>query len=105
MPAIFILNTPEFEPIVETVSHAGMTVRDAGDYFEATSIGPEVTLERSVTGVRPSIWFAALTGGLVGHIVHFDHDRLQLSDTEPGGSGDRGMRWDDGGSSLLRRRG
>ncbi|MFD9704362.1 hypothetical protein [Lentzea sp. NPDC059081] len=105
MPAIFILDTPEFEPIVRTAEHAGMTVRRTGDYLEATSPGAEVTLERSVTGVRPSIWFAALTGGLVGHIVHFDHDHLRLSDTEPSTSGDRGMRWDGGGSSLLRRSG
>ncbi|MEU3647060.1 hypothetical protein AB0E59_27010 [Lentzea sp. NPDC034063] len=105
MPAIFILDTPEFEPIVRTVEHAGMTVRRAGDYLEATSTGAEVTLERAVTGVRPSIWFAALTGGLVGHIVHFDHDLLRLSDAEQSGHGDRGMRWDGGGSSLLRRQG
>lgn len=103
MPAIFILDTPEFQPLVRTAEHAGMKIRSAGDYLEASSSLPRVTLERSVTNVRLSIWFAALTGGLDGHIAHFDHDRLEIVDASVPALPDRGMRWDSGGSSLLHR--
>jgi hypothetical protein len=80
MPTIFILNTPEFEPIVTTARLAGMDVQMAGDYLEAVSPHPTVTLERRHTEVRPSIWFAALTGGMVGRIERFDHDVLRLAE-------------------------
>jgi hypothetical protein len=76
MPELFILNTPEFEPIVETARRAGMRIHDDGDYLTATSAEPQVTLLRRHTNVRPSIWFAALTGGLTGEIITFDHDML-----------------------------
>lgn len=79
MPTIYVLNTPEFEPIVRTAREAGMDVRPAGDYLEATSANPEVVLRRHHTQVRPSIWFAALTGGLDGRIVRFDHDELRIA--------------------------
>lgn len=80
MPSMYILDTPEFGPIVTTARLAGMDVRPVGDYLEAVSAEPTVTLERRHTQVRPSIWFAALTGGMVGHIERFDHDILRLAD-------------------------
>jgi hypothetical protein len=82
MPTFYILNAPEFEPIVETARAAGMDVRPVGDYLEATSTRPEVVLSHAHTGVRPSIWFASLTGGLDGRIVRFDHDELCLADAD-----------------------
>jgi hypothetical protein len=78
MPTIYVLNTPEFEPIVDTARAAGMEIRPVGDYVEAASPAPEAVLHRHHTQVRPSIWFAALTGGLDGHIVRFDHDELRI---------------------------
>jgi hypothetical protein len=80
MPTIMILDIPEFQPIVETAAAAGMTLRPAGDYVEAISPTPEISLRREITGVRPAIWFAALTGGLVGRYRQFDHDILTISD-------------------------
>jgi hypothetical protein len=59
-----------------------MDVRSVGDYLEATSAAPEVVLPHAHTGVRPSIWFAALTGGLDGRIVRFDHDELCLASAD-----------------------
>jgi hypothetical protein len=82
MPTLYILSTPEFEPIVDTARAAGMDVRSVGDYLEATTTRSEVTLSHAHTGVRPSIWFAALTGGLDGRIVRFDHDELCLADAD-----------------------
>lgn len=61
---------------------AGMAVWPAGDYLEAMSPEPMVTLERRHTEVRPSIWFAALTGGMVGRIERFDHDVPRLAEDD-----------------------
>jgi hypothetical protein len=83
MPAIMVLNIPEFEPIVHTAREAGMAVRDLGDYIEVSSDAPEVVLERRHTGVRPAVWFAALTGGLIGDFVRFDHDELRIVNSVP----------------------
>ncbi|MFC8845290.1 MULTISPECIES: hypothetical protein [unclassified Micromonospora] len=82
MLTLFILDTPEFKPILHTARLAGMEIHHQDDYYEATSSEPEVVLERRHTDVRPSIWFAALTGGLLGSIVQFDHDRLCLRASE-----------------------
>ncbi|MEC3982039.1 hypothetical protein [Amycolatopsis sp. H20-H5] len=78
MPAIMVLNIPEFAPIVHTAREAGMTVRELGDYVEVSSSEQEVVLERRHTDVRPAVWFAALTGGLIGEFVQFDHDELRI---------------------------
>lgn len=82
MPTIFILDVPEFEPIVTTARRAGMQVRKHGDYLEAHSATSPVVLERYHTQVRPAIWFASLTGGFVGSIARFDHEVLQIEEAD-----------------------
>jgi hypothetical protein len=76
MPAIYVLDIPEFASIVQTAVLAGMRLDRAGDYVRASTSEPEVTLERHHTDVRPAVWFAALTGGVEGRILEFDFDKL-----------------------------
>jgi hypothetical protein len=78
MPAIHVLKIPEFEPIRHTAEQAGMRQEDTGDYLRMSTPAPEVVLERRHTGVRPAVWFAALTGGMEGRVVAFDEDRLTI---------------------------
>lgn len=80
MPAIYVLDIPEFGPIRVTAELAGMRSQQMGDYHRLSSSAPEVVLERRHTDVRPAVWFAALTGGLEGRIVRFDMDGLHIAD-------------------------
>ncbi|MGW4160213.1 hypothetical protein [Streptomyces sp. NPDC004788] len=83
MPAIYILDIPEFEPILRTARIAGMDQEDLDGYVKVSTSDPEVVLERRHTDVRPAVWFAALTGGLEGQIVRFDFDVLHLAEVVP----------------------
>jgi hypothetical protein len=80
MPAIYVLDIPEFEPIRRTAEIAGMSSETLGDYYRLSTPETEVVLERRHTDVRPAVWFAALTGGVEGRILRLDFDVLQLAD-------------------------
>lgn len=83
MPAIFVLNVPEFLPLVE---HARQQIgcRVAGPhlgYFRISG-SPALSFKRKDLGFKPAVWHGALTGGLVGRITHFDNDVLTIQDAE-----------------------
>ncbi|MER8038637.1 hypothetical protein ACWEP8_23075 [Streptomyces hydrogenans] len=80
MPALYILDIPEFAPILHTARIAGMTEEELDGYVKVSTAAPEIVLERRHTDVRPAVWFAALTGGLEGRIVRFDFDVLHLAE-------------------------
>ncbi|WP_282204881.1 hypothetical protein [Kitasatospora fiedleri] len=77
--ALYVLDVPEFEPVVAAARQAGMDARSTGDYLELTSPTDEVVLRREGTGIRTALWHAALTGGLAGRIVLFTADTLHLT--------------------------
>ncbi|MFI7502374.1 hypothetical protein ACIBVL_28605 [Streptomyces sp. NPDC049687] len=77
--ALYVLDVPEFEPVVHTAEAAGMAVRHTGDYLELSSAADEVVLRRDPAAIRTAVWFATLTGGLDGRIVAFTADTLHLA--------------------------
>ncbi len=80
--ALYILDVPEFEPLVRTAQGAGMDLRRIGDYLELTSPERELVLRRNATGIRTALWHAALTGGLNGRIISFTSETLHLAEEE-----------------------
>ncbi|GAA2514153.1 hypothetical protein [Winogradskya humida] len=78
--AVYVLDVPEFEPLVQTAQDAGMQLRRTGDYVELSSSRPEITLNREGTGIRTALWHAALTGGLDGRIVAFTSETIHLQE-------------------------
>ena len=81
MPAIFVLDVPEFAPFVEHARGAGGCRIDGPrlGYWRVASEG-KLEFQRKQLGVKPAVWHGALTGGLVGRITHFDNDRLTVED-------------------------
>jgi hypothetical protein len=77
--ALYVLDVPEFQPVVRTAQDAGMDIRRTGDYLELTSAEHEVVLRREGTGIRTAVWHAALTGGLDARIVSFTSETLHLA--------------------------
>jgi hypothetical protein len=80
MPTLYVMDVPEFAPIAEAARRANAAVRTAGDYIELSSAPRLVIQRRLAGGIRPAIWFAALTAGFVGAIARFDEEELWLDD-------------------------
>jgi hypothetical protein len=80
--AVYVLDVPEFQPVVRTAQAAGMNVRKTGDYLELTSAEDEVVLRREGSAIRTAVWHAALTGGVDARIVSFTSETLQLAKEE-----------------------
>ncbi|MEU1491418.1 hypothetical protein ABZ456_14310 [Streptomyces sp. NPDC005776] len=77
--SVYVLDVPEFAPVVHTARTAGMDVHQVGDYLELSTEDREVVLRREETGMRPALWHAMLTGGLDGRIVSFTPDVVHLA--------------------------
>jgi hypothetical protein len=83
MPSLYIMDVPEFAPLAEAGRKAGADVRTVGAYVELSSAARRLVVQRRLAGgIRPAIWFAALTAGFVGAIARFDGEELWL-DQEP----------------------
>ena len=84
MPSIFVLNVPEFLPMVEHARGVTSCKVDGPrlGYFRITGT-PTLSFKRRDLGFKPAVWHGALTGGLVGRITHFDNDTLTIEDSTP----------------------
>ena len=81
MPTIFVLDVPEFSPLVEHARQRS-TYTVAGPkrgYYRIDAPGA-IEFERRSLGFKPAVWHGALTGGLIGRIEYFDNDRMRLLD-------------------------
>lgn len=85
MPTIFVLDVPEFLPLVEharEVTHLKVSGPRLG-YYRVDGEG-EIKLNRKALGFKPAVWHGALTGGLVGRVTSFDNDELVIrAETAP----------------------
>ena len=76
MPSLFVLDVPEFAPLIAGAA-SGHAVRRRGGYamIEAAD---KIVVERSRSGLGDAVWYGALTGGYQGRIVEFSADRLVI---------------------------
>ena len=84
MPTVFVLDVPEFLPLVEHARGLPDCKVDGPrlGYWRLTA-NPALNLKRKALGFKPAVWHGALTGGLVGRITHFDNDTLTIEDATP----------------------
>ncbi len=76
MPALFVLDVPEFAPIVDYAERqAGLRVTRLGDYRKIHGEA-EIAIPRASTGMGQAVWFSALVGGFEGAILEFSETRL-----------------------------
>ena len=81
MPAIFVLDVPEFRPFVDHArSESGCSVDGPRLGYWRVARSGALEFQRKQLGVKPAVWHGALTGGLVGRITHFDNDRLVVEE-------------------------
>ena len=81
MPSIFVLNVPEFLPLVEHArKQIGCKVEGPRLGYWRISGSPQLGFRRKELGFKPAVWHGALTGGLMGCITHFDNDVLSIEE-------------------------
>ena len=85
MPKLFVLDAPEFRPIVEVArTKPGLTVTGPkAGYFSVSTQG-DLRMDRAETGLSEALWFGAVTGGYRGAGMTLDGQTLLIrGGTEP----------------------
>lgn len=78
--SVFVLDVPEFHPLVEAAEKAGdYTATRVNDGYIRIDGAPGIRFERKALGFKPAVWYGALTGGFVGKIERFDTDELVIA--------------------------
>ncbi len=78
MPALFVLDVPEFAALVEYAeTQAELTVTHLGEYRKIRGTR-EIIIPRAATGMGQAVWFGALVGGIEGAIMEFSETRLVI---------------------------
>ncbi len=81
MPAIYVLDVPEFRCLLEEASkQSRCRVHFAGKGYYRIAADTELVFHRKHLGVKPAVWYGLFTGGLVGRIAQFDRDTVRIVD-------------------------
>ncbi len=79
MPAIFVLDVPEFRALVDDArARAGYTVTGPTKGYWRIAAPTAIEFQRKALGFKPAVWHGALTGGLLGRIERFDNDVMRI---------------------------
>ena len=79
MPRLFVLDAPEFRPIVDFArNQAGYRVSSLGKGYFVIEAAEEMVFRRTEMRLKPAIWYGMFTGGLDGQIVHWDRDEVRV---------------------------
>lgn len=82
MVVIYVLNVPEFLPVVAAAKQRGdcrITFSEKGYYrVEAPS---EIVLSRKQMQMKPAIWYGLFTGGMQGEIANFGREEVRVIGT------------------------
>jgi len=82
MVVLYVLDVPEFLPVVESARNmpeCRITRSDKGYYkIEAPS---QIVLNRKAMKMKPAVWYGLFTGGLNGEIVEFGREEVRVVST------------------------
>jgi hypothetical protein len=80
MLTIFVLDVPEFRPLVDAAKMiASCVVTDSkAGYWRIDSDTP-VSFNRKEMGIKPAVWYGAFTGGIKGDIIKFEQNVVTLA--------------------------
>jgi hypothetical protein len=79
MASLFVLDVPEFQPLIEAAGKAGTSVTRKASFARLSAPG-RLIIERQATGLGLAIWYGALTGGYQGRVERFDGDQIIIAD-------------------------
>lgn len=82
MVVLYVLDVPEFLPIVEAargLKACTITKSDKGYYRIAAPT--EIVLNRKAMKMKPAVWYGLFTGGINGEIAEFGRDEVRVIGT------------------------
>jgi hypothetical protein len=74
---LFVLDVPEFRPVIEHAGRSAQAVRKVGDYIEFTSTRA-IVVGRREARVRRAVWFSSVAALDGGRLAQFDADELRI---------------------------
>jgi hypothetical protein len=74
---LFVLDVPEFRPVIEHACRSAQASRKVGDYVEFTSTRA-IVIGRRAARVRRAVWFSSVAALDGGTLARFDSDELRI---------------------------
>lgn len=82
MPIIYVVDVPEFRPIVESArKKQGYSVNDPVKGYYRIETAGEMTFNRKEMQLPPAIWYGMFTGGMDGEIKSFGREEVTIIGT------------------------
>jgi hypothetical protein len=79
MPSLYVLDVPEFKPLVEAAARrTGFTVAGPSAGYYRISAAKELRIARSETGLPEALWFGAFTAGYDGEKLAINGDEFWI---------------------------
>jgi hypothetical protein len=81
MPAIYVLDVPEFRALADVARTKPdcRVIATGYGYFRIES-DRELVFDRKELGFKPAIWYGAFTAGVEGSIVEFGRDIARIAE-------------------------
>ena len=82
MVVLYVLDVPEFLPIVESARRqSGCRIARSGRGYWRVESPTEVVLNRREMKMKPAVWYGLFTGGLNGEIAEFGRETVRVIGT------------------------
>lgn len=82
MVRVYVLNVPEFEPLLtSTRDRPGVTHRMSKAGYTVIEAEGELIFNRRQMGLKPAVWYGIFTGGLDGEIQEFGREEVRVTGT------------------------
>jgi hypothetical protein len=80
MVTLFILNVEEFQPLIQDARRRpDVEILDGPPGYTRIQTTGALEFRRRELGLKPAVWYGALTGGVVGRVVEFSRDTLRIA--------------------------
>lgn len=85
MITLYVLDVPEFRPLVDTaqLNDAYRVTASSKGYWTIQS-ETELVFNRREMKLKPAIWYGAFTGGIDGKISEFGQNLIRVISKRPG---------------------
>ncbi len=82
MVVLYVLDVPEFLPIVENTRKMPECTISRSDKGYYTIVSPtEIRLNRKALNMKPAVWYGLFTGGMNGEIAEFGREEVRVVGT------------------------
>lgn len=82
MVTLYVLDVPEFMPIVECArARGGCEIKKFAQGYYRIQAPSEIVLNRKEMKMKPAVWYGLFTGGLIGEIKDWGRDEVRVVGT------------------------